>query len=1336
MSAYPSRGGRDLASSTSGETAPHRGSFAKSRPSPTPLMASSMSNGRVSQYPSNDRSTLDHLAIPPAMGGAGGQGRSSSGSPPLDTLLSTSAPAGRSPLSHHRPMPSLMAVSSEDQDKLHTHRGSFLSKARRLSSASGLHVLPEAFRPLSHVFPPHAIRRRPWERGESQDSQSSEGWCISHTIPPEHAEELKKTEKSVIEAIKSVTMFSVEVVIKILESGILEYVPIPGLSIVAKCLVRIWNVVQGISNNRLRLLRLTERCAHVLLTIKRDVELAGERIHVSLQDALLALELAFDKVRLLAESQVQTPFLQRLIGNDATDEDFAACDEELNNALRMFSISVQISTMKLVLDTTDELRHQNEELIVQNQHLYALCNSSLSARSQDLAKRSPSPQISPVYPERRTSLTGAMSPGSFDRRRSSPGGSVMRPTASSRNKQVILPKHNPDSPSPPTLRTMRRTSNHSTSKDNIARFRMNEDPIEKIQQHQRFQNAIDQLRDDRDEQQLVKDTLGDGKDYHVLELLQIATEDYPAAISFVEDHLKRPHCGGRVDGEHLALRLEALSKGLAAMKRATKEADLIRPKLDWGISKYGIRHMETIGTGAFSTVRRVIWDGKVAAMKILSPTTKRSVFENELNIWKSLDHPNILTLHGGSEATEKTLFFLSPYLQHGNLVDFLHAIRDKDLEGYFRPILRRLTNPARYQNSTHSQGMRRQAHFNQFHEGGYRHEVDLLEPFASLPLSCSESKFNHSHILEEGDLWGFMVDIAKGMQYLHENGVLHGDLKASNVLVDDGLVCVISDFGQSERRNDIYRASGWTPKGTARWKAPEMLSCGKVELTPAADVYAYAITCIEVLSMGDLPWGSADDAILAHRIINDDLRPAIPPDFRNPMLEQQFARWWHKEPARRGDFGTIVLHMEVMLKGAGVGALPAVRRRLLQLQLQHATSPSLTGIGSPSDFSPRPLDSPLSSPSSPAVYQSRPELSGVGRCLHPSWVSKDFSDLQSPPSSLPSGPTSESSVAMPIPMLPSPYEKDCWEPAPAAHRGLGTNFGSAPFSSLLSSSVLPSTSTVLQASDFDQLALTSDDPSTSSYVEVAAPGSESPSLAYAGNVRCDEVYRHVRHDFHSNLRVPLWNPVLVEVGDVGYIDPTSNTFVTLFNAFEPIYATSPSDVSIPSIMGFGDTTKKQMKIPTQKSKKLFRTFTYKVEVHAGRPAAHCFCESPDWHYLEDIHSPQTWFKASVDSILKLHGKKHNIVKQDLLLVVGSLQASRYSLYISMNHPSGTVEFSGNSSKRGKPWGSFSPISIHRSGSSGEGYLAANRVSEVGASQKALFLAALHFPPNSSEPTLK
>jgi len=56
-----------------------------------------------------------------------------------------------------------------------------------------------------------------------------------------------------------------------------------------------------------------------------------------------------------------------------------------------------------------------------------------------------------------------------------------------------------------------------------------------------------------------------------------------------------------------------------------------------------------------------------------------------------------------------------------------------------------------------------------------------------------------------------MYEIAKGMEYLHSNGVLHGDLKAANVLVDNKFRCVISDFGLSEMKSEAYRISGTAP---------------------------------------------------------------------------------------------------------------------------------------------------------------------------------------------------------------------------------------------------------------------------------------------------------------------------------------------------------------------------------------------------------------------------------------------------------------------------------------------------------------------------------------------
>ena len=46
------------------------------------------------------------------------------------------------------------------------------------------------------------------------------------------------------------------------------------------------------------------------------------------------------------------------------------------------------------------------------------------------------------------------------------------------------------------------------------------------------------------------------------------------------------------------------------------------------------------------------------------------------------------------------------------------------------------------------------------------------------------------------------------MAYLYGKGVLHGDLKGANILVDDRGHCVIADFGQSELKSEVYRLSG------------------------------------------------------------------------------------------------------------------------------------------------------------------------------------------------------------------------------------------------------------------------------------------------------------------------------------------------------------------------------------------------------------------------------------------------------------------------------------------------------------------------------------------------
>lgn len=142
----------------------------------------------------------------------------------------------------------------------------------------------------------------------------------------------------------------------------------------------------------------------------------------------------------------------------------------------------------------------------------------------------------------------------------------------------------------------------------------------------------------------------------------------------------------------------------------------------------------------------------------------------------------------------------------------------------------------------------------------------------------------------EVDFLRCMHQVAKGMEYLHKQGVLHGDLKAANVLVDDKRRCLVSDFGQSEMRSEAYRLSGTAPPrtflfnkllhvlsgadssivdGTLRWQAPEMMGGGSNALTQYMDVYAFAICSIEILDMGGMPWKLHDDSAIVRFVLGE-----------------------------------------------------------------------------------------------------------------------------------------------------------------------------------------------------------------------------------------------------------------------------------------------------------------------------------------------------------------------------------------------------------------------------------------------------------------------------------
>ena len=142
---------------------------------------------------------------------------------------------------------------------------------------------------------------------------------------------------------------------------------------------------------------------------------------------------------------------------------------------------------------------------------------------------------------------------------------------------------------------------------------------------------------------------------------------------------------------------------------------------------------------------------------------------------------------------------------------------------------------------------------------------------------------------ETPELIRFASETATGVAYLHATDVsiIHGDLKADNVLVrEDGSVC-LCDFGMSEakdRSKSMTTAVGVSSASgsgglTVQWSSPELLKGKRKDR--ASDVFALAVTLWEIFER-KTPFGGMADMIVINQILAN-VRPEIektPSEFR------------------------------------------------------------------------------------------------------------------------------------------------------------------------------------------------------------------------------------------------------------------------------------------------------------------------------------------------------------------------------------------------------------------------------------------------------------------------
>lgn len=112
------------------------------------------------------------------------------------------------------------------------------------------------------------------------------------------------------------------------------------------------------------------------------------------------------------------------------------------------------------------------------------------------------------------------------------------------------------------------------------------------------------------------------------------------------------------------------------------------------------------------------------------------------------------------------------------------------------------------------------------------------------------------HKWDQEKAYQLLLGVTNGMTYLHEiAGIVHGDLKSLNVLVQTGGQAKITDFGMSKLYLQFTKTKSGTAGaigGTAAFAAPEVWA--NRPAAPPADVYAFAMICYEVVSRGKYPF--------------------------------------------------------------------------------------------------------------------------------------------------------------------------------------------------------------------------------------------------------------------------------------------------------------------------------------------------------------------------------------------------------------------------------------------------------------------------------------------------